>query len=334
MVARLSRAHICAAIVGLTALGFGLGVAADPGNGASDHYRPDGLKLHQVRRGPSGAPRAAESCLRAGDPDRSNEVQAELGRLFAILAQSAAGRAVLHQARQRNVRVCLDERTHLLAYYFAGVRIVGVSTELSEAGKIVFLAHELAHVPQHPVYSDNRYFPPGDLILLRRAREAAAEAIATRIAWELRQGGYAPAWNEKMMTAYGDVARAFEQAARRDSTGAGMRGAMRAAFDRWFEAPWRRNVYDRMTVDHLDRISGDEIGLVAPRRHLSHARLAGIGWFGGRNFLSDTEGRRLTDRFYMGRVSARIARRLERIREAIMLAARPGVRSPVVDSGS
>ncbi len=100
-----------------------------------------------------------------------------------------------------------------LWYNFAGLRVVGVSSALSEGGKLAFLAHELAHVSQHPASSDNRYYPPDDLVLLRRLREAAAEAVATRIAWELRENGDGAAWDERVATPYGDVARGFETVA-------------------------------------------------------------------------------------------------------------------------
>ncbi len=122
--------------------------------------------------------------------------------------------------------------------------MVGVSTALSEGGKLAFLAHELAHVPQHPAYSDNRYYTPDDLVLLRRVREAAAKAVATRIAWELRENGYRSAWDEKVATPYGDVARAFETAAAADRSAEGLLRATRAAFDCWFDAPWRPQATD------------------------------------------------------------------------------------------
>ncbi|RMD61128.1 MAG: hypothetical protein D6826_10730 [Alphaproteobacteria bacterium] len=243
-----------------------------------------------------------------------------------ILSRSPTARAVMARARRDDVRVCLDSETDLLAYYFAGHRVVGVNTRLSEAGRIVFLAHELAHVPQHPRYSDNRYYPADDLLLLRRVREAAAEAIATRIAWELRRAGYEAVWHEKRKSAYGDVARAFIAALTLPSlrapspghghdpaTEADMMRATRAAFDQWFAARWRRNVYDAMTIDHLERIAADRIGLVPPRQSLSHEFLAGIAWVGTGNFILATGGRRLTDPVYAGTVSRRNARRLARL---------------------
>ena len=283
-------------------------------DGATEVFRPGGMTLGDAERALGHDPRAVAGCLLAGDIDRTNAGagtgRAELSRLFEIIGTSATGRAVLARARRHGVHVCIDSETDLLAYYFAGRHVAGVSAALPQGGKIAFLAHELAHVPQHPTHSDNRYYPPADLILLRRVREAAAEAVAIRIAWELREGGDGAAWDAKMMTGYADMARTFAAAATAADAGdaagdaADLLGPTRAAFDRWFEAPWRRDAYDQMTLAHLARVSEDPIGLVPPRYALSHDFLAAIAWIEGRNFLAETGARPLTDPAYGGRMSA------------------------------
>jgi hypothetical protein len=119
------------------------------------------------------------------------------------------------------------------------------------------------------------------------------------------------------------MARAFASAAaaaaasaadtdREASRGAGLLGPTRAAFDRWFEAPWRRDAYDRMTLAHLARISKDSLGLVPPRYALSHDFLAAIAWIGGRNFLAEPGARPLTGPAYGGGMSEANARSLAR----------------------
>ena len=306
----------CACLVCAAAILAAAAVQGGPAGGdapAAGRFRPGGVPLQRVgsllERGAGGV----AGCLRARVPGDARRRRAELDRLLGILALSATARDALHQAEWRGVHICLDAETDLLAYYFANARVIGLSTALSEAGRIVFLAHELAHVPQHPVYSDNRRFPADDLVLLRRVREAAAEAIATRIAWELREAGYEAAWNEKLATSYADVARSFAAAMAADPGGAPSLAATRAAFDRWFEARWRLDVYDRMTVDHLERISGDAIGLVAPARFLTHGFLEGIARVPGGNFLAGLDERLLTDPYYAGNLSPRIVGDLERI---------------------
>lgn len=278
-------------------------------------FRPGGMTLgeteHAFGHDASSAAGTVPGCLKVGETDRGSDTRIELSRLFEILSTSDTGRAVLKQARSRGVHVCVDGQTELLAYYFATQRVVGISASLSEGGKLAFLAHELAHVPQHPAHSDNRFLAPQELILLRRVREATAEAIASRIAWELRVTGYPDAWDEKMASSYADVARAFEAEAEVDDSEDGLLVASRAAFDRWFEAPWRRDVYDRMTLRHLARISADSLGLVPRRYIMTHSFLTEIAWIDGRNFLSETGSHPLTDSIYAGQMSSELARRLE-----------------------
>lgn len=245
-------------------------------------------------------------CL-AADGRAASEKQAEIAELMAVLRHSPLGAELLETAAARDVILCLDDDTELLAYYFPGLRLIGIRQSLSRDRRIAFLAHELAHVPQHPLFSDSRYLPPRDLLLLRRIREAAAEATATRIAWQLAQAGFESIWQAKRQGVYGDLARAFEGAFQ-----AGLQGeqgpepelrATRAAFDRWFSKGWRLDTYDRMTLEHLARLAEDEIGLVKPRQRLTDAFLRSIGRQGGHNYLADTTGPRLTDPYYRDTLS-------------------------------
>ena len=296
-------------------------LGAATGDGPAPAYRPGGLLPSEV--GPTLAYRAegVETCAALIGPHSLRARQAGRGptiRLLKILTRSPTARAMMESAAATRVRglplhVCLDRETELLAYYFSGLGVIGLNAALSEGGRVAFLAHEIAHVPQHPRYSDNRYYPPEDLLLLRRVREAAAEAIAVRITWELHAAGYRQAWDEKASGPYADVARAFEAVASRAPGEAALLAATRAAFDRWFAAAWRRDAYDRMTVDHLRRISGDHMGLVPPRRRLGASFLRGIARVNGRNFLIETEGPPLSDPLYAGRISSENALALRQV---------------------
>lgn len=272
-------------------------------------------RLEHILRQVANAP---EACLRAGAVDRRGARKAELSRLFEVLAKSPLARTLIRLAGRSKVYVCADPATDLLGYYLSGLRLIGLNPGLSEGEKIAFLAHELSHVPQHGTYSDNRYFPPGDLILLRRVREAAAEALATRIAWQLRAAGHPEAWDDKVADPfYGDIARAF--AAARDDLPAPRdeQVAARAAFDRWFAVQRRRDLYDRMTADHLRRISDDPTGLVSPRKALTHDFLAGIARLPDGDLVFATTGRRLTDGYYRGRISVRNAALVECVLDSV-----------------
>ncbi len=319
-----------AGLIGVMAVsGAGLMTASGPNPGGAERakaspesalsgYRPGGLDVRTAGRALAARAEAIEGCVAltgAGrlQPTGGRATSEPLGALIGILTKSATARAIIDQVRTRRVHVCLDAETDLLAYYFSDLGVIGVNERLSEGGRIAFLAHELGHVPQHPRYSDNRYFPARDLVLLRRVREAAAEAMASRIAWELRTAGHPEAWETKSTGPYRDVAHAFAVVARRHPGPDGLQVATRAAFDRWFVARWRRDVYDRMTLDHLQRISADNIGLVPPRRRLSARFLVGIAALDGGNFLAEADGPLLTDAYYAGRVSNRNTARLNRL---------------------
>ena len=198
----------CMAVALLAMMVFGV-LPTEQGGAVRDRdagvFRPGGMTLgetdrafnqgagHDAGHGAGHDATRVAGCLKVGETDRGSDTRVELSRLFDILSTSGTGRSVLKQARSRGVHVCVDAQTELLAYYFATRRVVGISASLSEGGKLAFLAHELAHVPQHPAHSDTRFLAPQELILLRRVREASAEAIASRIAWELRVNGYADA---------------------------------------------------------------------------------------------------------------------------------------------
>ena len=239
-----------------------------------------------------------------------------LSRLFRIIYNSPLGRELLRNAQERRVLVCFDGTTDLMAYYRAGTRLIGLKPHPKLGILVAYLAHELSHVPQHAVYSDNRYFPAGDLILLRRLREATAEALSTRVAWQLRQSGFPSAWTQKRRDPfYGDIVEAFGLAMVRAGPPGNEMEATKAAFDTWFMSPARLDVYDRMTIGHLERISGDSLGLVPPRRALTHEFLLGLTHMTDGNFVAEFSRLPLTDPFYSGNISARNMSHLDRILE-------------------
>lgn len=287
-----------------------------------------GLGTRRIENIVATVDHAADACARIDALNRRTPQNAELSRLFEVLSHSRLARALIEQASRRRAVVCIDDRTNLLAYYRSGLRLIGLRANLNEGEKIAFLAHELSHVSQHYRYSDNRYFPASDLILLRRVREATAEAISTWITWQLLHEGFSEPWREKLTDHfYGDVARAFEQAWNRIPQPNRDVLAARAAFDQWFSASPRLDLYDRMTVNHLHRISGDNLGLVRPNKALTHRFLVDIARVGGRNFLTQVAGRWLTDAHYADRISDRNAGALSEILG-------PDLRDPIGPAGS
>ncbi|MEM7168825.1 MAG: DUF6782 family putative metallopeptidase [Pseudomonadota bacterium] len=256
-------------------------------------------------------PQAA--CLPVDAPGRKLGQQAEIDRLIGLTKQSPLGAWLLRQAAWRDVLICLDDTTTLNGYYRAGRQMIGIRSGLEEARRIAILAHELAHVPQHPRFSNNRYFPPEDVILLHRMREAAAETVATRVIWQLKERGYPAPWQAKAATRFIDMIQSFEEAMAGERGYAAERRAARAAFATWFAARWRVNFYDQLIIGHIRHISEDDMGLVPPRRHLTDDFLRRLGWLDGENYLHPAGPDNLTEAPYRVTLSPRNADMLEAI---------------------
>jgi hypothetical protein len=237
--------------------------------------------------------------------------RAAIAAAVRALRISAVGAWLLDHAAGQGVLICLDAKTALAAYYRSQLRLIGVQAGLPQAAKTLFLAHELAHVPQHPSYSNNRYFPVDDLILMHRMREASAEAVATRVLWQMHRRGASSAWRAKLETGYGDIARAFAEAvADAAAGGAAELRAARTAFDQWFAWPLRLQQYDSHMLDHVERIARDRHGLVRPQRTLTDRFLRGLGDHAGESFLAGVAVRSLTGAHYRGGLSEDNAARL------------------------
>jgi hypothetical protein len=261
-----------------------------------------------------------QACLAAGAPPGTAAAQIAIDRAVGAIEASPLGAWLLRQAHARQVLICLDPATELAAYYRAEIRLIGIQTGLAAAAKTVFLAHELAHVLQHPGYSNSRSFPVHDLVLMHRMREATAEAIATRVLWQMRARGRSEPWKAKLRTGYRDIALAFASAmagtpAGGDAAARELR-ATRAAFERWFAWLERLRQYDDHMLDHIERIARDRRGLISPQRTLTDDFLRGITRYAGETFLGAGAERPLTDSHYRSGLSAENAARLAGIKDA------------------
>jgi hypothetical protein len=282
---------------------------AEPGQALGPALEP--VRAARIRR---IIPDPEEACLAAGAPPAASAPQIAIQHAAEALALSPVGAWLLRKAGAKEVLICLDAATGLAAYYRAELRLIGLQAALGAAAKAVFLAHELAHVLQHPAYSNDRSFPVEDLLLMHRMREATAEAIATRVLWQLRAAGRPEPWQAKLATGYRDIARAFAETMGGRSAGASRElRATRAAFERWFAWPERLRQYDDHMLDHVERIAHDPLGLTPPRRSLTDRFLRGIAWHAGESFLADAR-RPLTDPHYRAGISADNSARLAAIR--------------------
>ena len=262
-------------------------------------------------------PDHARACLPSDGGSRTTDAQRGIAAVADAVAESPLGAWLLDQAAARLVLICQDPNTDLAAYYRSQMRLIGLLERLADPARIMFLAHELAHVPQHPRFSNDLRFGPEAVLVMHRMREATAEAVATRVLWQLRARGRAEPWRYKLASAYGDIARAFAQAMDGDGELAELR-ATRAAFDQWFGRPGRVHSYDARILAHIARVSDRRPGLVRRTRHLTEEFLRGIGWYAGATFVLPGEGPALTDPRYARGLSPSNAAQLHAILERVM----------------
>ena len=255
-------------------------------------------------------PDHARACLPSGGGFRTTEAQQGIAGVADVVAQSPLGAWLLDQAAARLVLICQDPNTELAAYYRAQMRLIGLFDRLPDPARIMFLAHELAHVPQHPRYSNDLRFGPEAVLVMHRMREATAEAVATRVLWQLRVRGRAEPWRYKLESAYGDIAQAFARAMDGAGEAAELR-ATRAAFDQWFGRPGRVHSYDARILGHIAH--GRWPSLARPTRDLSEEFMRGIGWYGGANFLPSGAPPVLSDPYYARGLSPANAARLDEL---------------------
>jgi hypothetical protein len=287
--------------------------ALRPGSTAAQ--RPNGsevdafLGLWRSARIAQVIPNHAHVCLPSAGGSLATEAQRAIAASVAVMAESPLGAWLVDEAANRLVLICQDPNTDLAAYYRSQIRLIGLFERLPDRAKIMFLAHELAHVPQHPRFSNDLRFGAHAVLVVERMREASAEAVATRVLWQLRARGHAEPWEYKLASAYGDIARAFAQAMDEPGDARELR-ATRAAFDQWFGQPGRLHSYDARTLAYLASTGADRPSLAHPARTLTDSFLRGIGWYGGDTFLAPGDGPALTNPYYARGLSPATAARL------------------------
>ena len=259
-------------------------------------------------------PDHAHACLPSGGGSRTTDTQRSIAAVTGVVAESPLGAWLLAEAAGRLVLICQDPNTDLAAYYRSQMRLIGLFDRLADPARIMFLAHELAHVPQHPRYSNDLRFGPEAMLVLHRMREAAAEAVATRVLWQLRVRGLGEPWQYKLASAYGDIAQAFARAMHGSGELAELR-ATRAAFDQWFGRSGRVHSYDARILAHIAR--GGRPSLARPTRHLTEEFVLGIGSYGGVNFLSAVASPVLADPYYARGLSPDNAAQLDELLEQV-----------------
>lgn len=300
----------------------------EAGVSAADPSPEPSAESPRFRRIGQLIPAWRDQCLNVEGDTASTDEQRALRQAIDVLSASPLGSWLIDQAARRSVMICLDHGTRLEAYYRAHLRLIGLNARLDPDGRLVFLAHELAHVPQHPHFSNNRRFSPENMLLLHRVREATAEAVATRLLWQLRDIGLHAPWHAKLRTAYGDIAELFEASMSKTSGEDAELRATRSAFYHWFEADWRLDIYDDLMLKTLARIADDPIGLLPSSRWLSDPYLRAISAYADDRFLIEGDGHHLMRSFGQGWQASGKQARLDLILDRDGLPGEQPVNSP------
>ncbi|NNU80913.1 hypothetical protein HMH01_10735 [Halovulum dunhuangense] len=173
------------------------------------------------------------------------------------------------------IALCIDDRpSEARGAFIPEAGLVTLSAGLSRPAMLAILLHELRHIDQIA-----RGFCPGlDLAMRDYAQatmvmEADAQAIATLLAWRLREGGAPDAWSAlETMPETADIARAFAAAI---GDGADIAGATAAAFDQWFGSANRIDAYYLSSCSaYLDALDAGH--LLPSYGALSADRLTGL----------------------------------------------------------
>jgi hypothetical protein len=168
--------------------------------GSTAVQRPDGsdvdafLGLWRSARIAQVIPDHARVCLPSAGGSLATDAQRAIAASVAVMAESPLGAWLIGEAANRLVLICHDPNTDLAAYYRSQMRLIGLFERLPDPAKIMFLAHELAHVPQHPRFSNDLRFGAHAVLVVHRMREASAEAVATRVLWQLRARSHPEPW--------------------------------------------------------------------------------------------------------------------------------------------
>jgi hypothetical protein len=144
--------------------------------------RPDGsevdafLGLWRSARIAQVIPDHARVCLPSAGGVLGTDAQRAIAASVAVMAESPLGAWLIDEAAARLVLICQDPYTDLAAYYRSQMRLIGLFERLPDPAKIMFLAHELAHVPQHPRFSNDLRFGAHAVLVVHRMRPPRAMA--------------------------------------------------------------------------------------------------------------------------------------------------------------
>jgi hypothetical protein len=195
-----------------------------------------------------------------------NEAEQRLTDIFDNIEEKggAAGKALIEFIRaQKDLRFSLEEMpAGLHGYYDSELEAVHLDKNNNDAELTATLIHELVHVYQNKTGAHSRTAIGQDIhyaMAMELASEAGAEAIAVRIAHEMKQNAAPEIWDayQSNFPDYADMGVAYQDSYDEDiktkthEEAAQFAGEM--AYEQYFQAQWRLDFYNLKTMTQVMR---------------------------------------------------------------------------------
>lgn len=201
-------------------------------------------------------PDAARQCLLPPYEQAETEAQRSVRDLVdEIEGLDPAPDPLIGILGQAGTALCIEDRPTIARGAYTPERnLIELRADLDFGERLLILIHELRHLDQY-----GRGFCPSTEFDLKEYErftymlEADAQAVATYYAWKLREADRPDAWEAiARFGEYADIGAAF---ADRIGEGAAPEEAVAAAFDAWFDPPWRVETYRLSSCSaYLDRL--------------------------------------------------------------------------------
>ncbi|TNE32562.1 MAG: hypothetical protein EP349_01295 [Alphaproteobacteria bacterium] len=203
--------------------------------------------------------------LNGDSPD--NEAEKRLMDILTNIEEKggAAGKALIDFIReQKDLRFTLEDMAEgLHGYYDPELETVNLDKSNTDAELTATLIHELVHVYQNKSGAHNRTAIEKDIhyaMAMELTSEAGAEAIAVRIAHEMKQNGAAEIWDayQANFPDYADMGVAYQDSYDEDiktkSHEEAAQFATEMAYEQYFQAQWRLDYYNLKTMTQVIRL--------------------------------------------------------------------------------
>lgn len=199
---------------------------------------------------------AADICAPVSGPGGAPAIRARVQGLTGTLSRSETGASLVEFAGNGPAGalwICFIDDIKNMGQYRSGYGVMDLPAEEGREHLVGTSAHEIRHYWQEAVgygiFENDDISKKADTILTLAA-EADADAIATRVMWELKQKGITGDWDFHMDRANcegkvcrDDILKAFESAIAADADALDNGKALADAFAQWYEDKTRSGPY-------------------------------------------------------------------------------------------